>query len=745
MLGLVVFLVVLAIGFVIFVHELGHFLFAKWAGVKVERFSIGMGPVIWSKKVGETEYAISLLPVGGYVAMLGQSEVPGEVVDTESENSFAVKHPAWRAAILSAGVLFNLISSYIILLALAFYGTPINEPVVGHVVKEFRAVDDSLVLSPAYEVGLRPGDRILTVNGVKIRSFNDVVMNTISSADDPIVLEVERDGATLRLPKTGTGVLLRRDENQGRPALGILPAVGLKIGRVVAAHGVEMSADAPKAGERVIGIEGSNENFDELRFTGQQAEERLLPFIGKDVGLRMQASDGTERVASCRYAGMSAITDAALGLPVRIDHVAKGSPAAVAGMQAGDVVEQIDGQAVAHVEQLRALVRASVAEKRSVQIGVMRYENGIWARKDMAMQADYDESIGRMVIGVRMSAMRVGSVPFLPKTLGTDVSPLEQAGIKAGEIIIGIDTIYKEEGTEIERIEARVLSAGTIRSLSCNKTAWDELTRSRKVHPISRLVGMKNTPSIVSKLAGGRVSGTADSALITLPIEKMTGAQADSVDVSLERLGGTLMPYREQLMALKQNEWIADSYSWTDKTGGNALAIITPAVDATVRTVSLRVQDVGVAFGFTYEERPYQISDWTEAFSVANAETGSLIGGTLKIIPRLFQPASSGGIDASSSLSGPIGIFSMMMSQLQENGFASMLKFTALIGVNLFLINLMPIPMVDGGQLLFLGVETILRRPIPERLKLFLNNIGFIAIIALMLFVVALDIGRQIG
>src|SRR3954469_14638282 len=109
-------LAALGFGFVIFIHELGHFLFAKWAGVRVDRFSIGFGPVILRRQIGETEYALSLLPLGGYVKMLGQEDLPSEVGGEARTDprSYLAKPAWWQALILLGGVLFNLISSYLI-------------------------------------------------------------------------------------------------------------------------------------------------------------------------------------------------------------------------------------------------------------------------------------------------------------------------------------------------------------------------------------------------------------------------------------------------------------------------------------------------------------------------------------------------------------------------------------------------------------------------------------------------------
>ena len=97
-----VLLLIALFGLTIFIHELGHFLFAKWAGVRVDRFSIGFGPVIFRKQYGETEYALSLLPLGGYVKMLGQEDLPSEVSDEAQMNprSYLSKSWKWQTLIL---------------------------------------------------------------------------------------------------------------------------------------------------------------------------------------------------------------------------------------------------------------------------------------------------------------------------------------------------------------------------------------------------------------------------------------------------------------------------------------------------------------------------------------------------------------------------------------------------------------------------------------------------------------------
>ena len=119
---------------------------------------------------------------------------------------------------------------------------------------------------------------------------------------------------------------------------------------------------------------------------------------------------------------------------------------------------------------------------------------------------------------------------------------------------------------------------------------------------------------------------------------------------------------------------------------------------------------------------------------------------TLKIIPKFFKSASAeDGLEVTRTLSGPIGIFSIMMDQFERDGFAAWLRIVAVIGLNLFLVNLLPIPIVDGGQLIQLGVEVAMGRPLPDRVRAAINYVGLVMVVALMLFALSIDILRKAG
>lgn len=186
--SIVAFVVVL--GVLIFFHELGHFLVARWFGVGVERFSLGFGPRIIGKTVGITDYRISAVPLGGYVKMVG--EEPGADIDpADIPLSFTHKHVIKRILIVGAGPFFNLLLAVLIFFSLfAFAGTFILQPTIGEVQTE----------SPAAAAGLQPGDRVTAIDGRRIDSWEQMAEIIAGSNGRELNLSVSRDGETLQTP-----------------------------------------------------------------------------------------------------------------------------------------------------------------------------------------------------------------------------------------------------------------------------------------------------------------------------------------------------------------------------------------------------------------------------------------------------------------------------------------------------------------------------------------------------------------
>jgi len=173
---------IIVLGVLIFVHELGHFLACKGFRVGVLTFSLGFGPKLLGRKVGETQYQVSAVPLGGYVKMIG--EEPGEKLPPELlPKSFSAAPVRRRLGIVFAGPLFNFLFA-VVAFAVAFVvGLPSLLPEVGEVTPDF----------PAFQAGLRPGDRILEINGSPVKRFEDLAKVIHESSDRPIQLKVERE------------------------------------------------------------------------------------------------------------------------------------------------------------------------------------------------------------------------------------------------------------------------------------------------------------------------------------------------------------------------------------------------------------------------------------------------------------------------------------------------------------------------------------------------------------------------
>ncbi len=179
-------LAIFLFGFLIFIHELGHFIFAKMSGVKVLKFSLGFGPKIIGKKIGDTEYLLSAIPLGGYVKMLGQEDV-GEVEEetdaAEPDRSFRNQSVTKKAAIVFAGPVFNILTAVVIFFFIYLIGTPTLLPVVGEIMPD----------TPAEKAMLAKGDRVMEINGSPIKYWSDMTEIIHNSPDKTLAIKIQRN------------------------------------------------------------------------------------------------------------------------------------------------------------------------------------------------------------------------------------------------------------------------------------------------------------------------------------------------------------------------------------------------------------------------------------------------------------------------------------------------------------------------------------------------------------------------
>lgn len=193
-----IIMAILGFSLLVIVHELGHFVMAKVNGIKVEEFSIGMGPEVFSHKGKETQYSLRLLPIGGFVKMMGEEEV------VEDERSFSSKSPLRRISVILAGAFMNIVFA-ILIFAIYFSNIGFSKNIVDTVIDN----------SPAQEVGLQSGDKITEINGSKVRTTDDILIEVQLSKGNPLNLVVDRDGKTMDLE-----VVPKQDEATGSYYMG---------------------------------------------------------------------------------------------------------------------------------------------------------------------------------------------------------------------------------------------------------------------------------------------------------------------------------------------------------------------------------------------------------------------------------------------------------------------------------------------------------------------------------------------
>ena len=235
---------IIVIGVLIFVHELGHYLAARSVGVRVERFSVGFPPrlftftsedqgwliqmyffyrsaggkwewqAVWKTKLSVsgktgtgTEYCVALIPLGGYVKMAGIIDESMDTTITHSPDEFMSKSFLSQVFVMSAGVIMNVLLAFFIFSGLSYHFGSLVEnplPVVSKLVDEM----------PAKEAGILPGDKIISVNGEPVHNWNDMVLHIHSIPEKPIILRIERNGeyitkqftTSFKLNQTQTGV-----------------------------------------------------------------------------------------------------------------------------------------------------------------------------------------------------------------------------------------------------------------------------------------------------------------------------------------------------------------------------------------------------------------------------------------------------------------------------------------------------------------------------------------------------------
>ncbi len=689
------------LGFVVFVHELGHFLVAKACGVKCEKFYLGFDIGGWKLakfQWGETEYGIGALPLGGYVKMLGQDDNPARAAEererskatqaegagghallptesaaaAESEapqpldpRSYMAKSVPQRMAIISAGVIMNLI--FAVLMATVAYKLGVKEVTCG--------ASKVLAGEPAWKADIEPGDRFIALGHdpnpreLRYTDLNGVVM--FANAETGVDIEVVRDGV-----KDPFWVNVKPDRKGKRlaPMIGVLSPSSLELISEEPARPGSVADETAKfrGGDTILAVDDTpvsdyrafseilaRKPNDTLRITVRHKSEKES--VQKGSGEQRSDTLGPEEVIlvppqPCLMLGLEMYMGAVVA-------VQDNSPASKAGIQPGDFFVQIGDESPGDPQTLAERLRRKAG--KTISLKIQRDRSG-------------DKS-GVVDKSVTLRDPKWYEIAF------------EGAPLSAPALGVAFQEINR-----VHAIEAGGPAAGATIEVD----------------------GKPATPEHF--VPGDEVV----SARLILPPDKAALAEYKSFQDPFEF--GADKPNWPFFMSVLQVAPAGTKVLLT--LSGKRDAEITP--EASTKWFN---PDRGLRF--MPERREFQAQSWGEAFEWGARETKK---STLMVVS--FLRAVSGGQISVKGLSGPVGVAEQAAYAAKE-GFARFLLFLTMLSANLAVINFLPIPVLDGGHMVFLALEGILRRPVSERVVVAFSYLGLMFILSLMLFVLALDVG----
>lgn len=341
---------------VVGIHEFGHFITAKYVGARVDVFSIGFGKAIWSKKIGETDYRVCWVPLGGYVKIYGQDpEELTQDVNPAPERSLSNKSLPGRILVFSGGPLFNFILSVTIFSFLAFVGLYVLPSRATRIVPN----------SAAWTAGLRSGDKILSVNGKKVTKFDQVAEIISENPGRDLAIEVQRHDKTLQL-----SVPIHKTESYTPYGETVISGTldGLEpYGRTaLVATTTEVNSWGLKTGDVIQSINGTPvttwedvEFYFETHMNDLPGKIELTVLRGKEtVKLSSPDLSWSRKRLSTEWDSHRLMETVGLhSAELFVKTILPGAPAEKAGIQPGDRLVSVNGQKVFSFESLRTLIQ----------------------------------------------------------------------------------------------------------------------------------------------------------------------------------------------------------------------------------------------------------------------------------------------------------------------------------------------------------------------------------------------------
>jgi regulator of sigma E protease len=672
--ALVILEVAFALGFVIFVHELGHFMVARWCGVKCEKFMIGfdVGGLKLSRKWGETVYGIGIIPFGGYVKMMGQDDNPANIAEQMRESqtadpanakemvgpdgqtylvdrrSYLAKSVPQRMAIISAGVTMNIIFAFIFAVVAYKVGVPYSPSVVSGTAPG----------SPAWRADLQAGDEIVRVGKIDKPSYDDLRGSVmLGDLENGVTFVIQRDGE--QFTKTITP-----ERDTGLARVGIMPPESLIVSDEMPVTKGSAAAQAKpplEKGDEIVAVNGTP-----VKSYGEYAAI-LAQNPDKPLTLKVRRKSAEKGAATNEMTvEMPPAPTLTLGLVMpmgKIVAVQDNSPAAAAKIQPGETIEKVSA-------------KGAGSDGKS-------FDDPLKLPEDLRRLAEQGGEVTLTLRAEGAGATHDVTIPLrkvdrIEEVLGAD----DPVSIPALGLAFQVGHTVKEVQPETPAAKAG-LQAG------------DVITKAELILP-PEIETKKNKPEAIEFENAGKAE-TADWPILMAGLQRLpAGTQ---VKLSYKRGDQQL------------------------ETGP-----LTPVIEAgyfePLRGVNFEwIKDTRVA------------SDWNEAIALGWRETTHSLGMVYRFLDKLATrqvPATA--------LAGPLSI-PMIAGMSAFQGVGKLLTFLTMLSANLAVINFLPIPLLDGGHMVFLVWEGLRGRPASERFVVAMHTVGFVFIITLMLFVISLDLG----
>jgi regulator of sigma E protease len=694
-------LAVLGLGLVIFIHELGHFLAAKFCDVHVETFSIGFGKAIpgCQFRRGETTYKIGWIPLGGYVKMVGEGENADTEEAEEDPRSFKNKSVSNRMLIISAGVIMNLILGCTCFMVAYTHGVEETPAIVGTVGTG----------SPAWQQDLRAGTQIIQIGSYTRPTFDDIRPKVMSAAKGDAILFRVRDRDS---SERDAQLAPRRNPEDLYPLVGINPIEQLTLqkGRKSGGPPVKKGSPAEKAeavqdkshfqgGDRIIGssfdpkkpdevkaltLDPSNTKPDSVEFLANQQRMR-----GKVMTVRVDR-DGTPldfkldptwtrvlpgvRLQMGRLAALRSRGPAANAVPVN----APGEP----GLEIATFESPGSGDKIISVEVTRE-----------------------------------DGKRIRYVDVVDATATDIEQVPFDALKLGYT---LETWAETAQDLTVRVTVLRAPSGP------AKVGKRVTF------DMKWDP----NLVYNGEMSIGLSSPIALSGLGLAYYVDTTVDAAAgsVLLPGDIITEIRPEKLNEKGEASPDEWVPLKQyQGVALHQIIQLSSTPNFDIKVSRAGTVLPEMAITA-VEDKSWPATDRG--FIFPYDSRIQMASDPWDALQMGLHRTWR----TVNVIYQTLYATIFRQISAK-TMSGPLSIANASY-KIAGYDLWQFIIFIGLININLAVVNFLPIPLLDGGHMVFLIYEKIRGKPAPEKLQEYAMWGGLAFILLLMAFVIFLDVRK---